>query len=852
MALSMALSVAENVAGFDRVIGWAIAGDWRQHPARIVTAVVAIAIGVALGFAVHLVNASALTAFGQAVQTVNGAADLRVEAAGPLGLDEGLYRKMLELPGVADASPVVVLSVTGPRGARMTLFGIDILRAVNVTPTLVGLPRGSSGMGSDDLLAENAIFASRGALARMKAKVGDRVKLEANGQQVQFIVRGDLPGVGDAQRVVVVDIAAAQWRFQRLGRIDRIDLDLTEGTDVAGFRRNLTRILPPTALATDSADSASQSDALSRAYRVNLQMLALVALLTGVFLVYSTQSLAVARRLQGFALLRTLGMQRSGIRTLVASEGALTGVLGAGIGIAGGYALAAVALRLIGPGLGGVAFGNVAPRLVAEPGAALGFFALGVAAAVGGSIVPALAGARAAPAAALKNGGDAGDPRRPARWQLAALLLALGAGAALLPPVVQLPIFGYIAVALLLAGGILAMPGVARAALAPLARRPTGVTTLDLAIQHLHGAPHAAATALCGIVASVSLMTAMAIMVTSFRGAVEQWLGDVLTGDLYLRSEPGSGGFDTVAQGQLAAVPGLAAIAFNRQVPIVLAADRPPMTLIVRNENMAREGAITIGKAQPPPPGAIGVSLSEPAARLLSLGVGDTVTLPIGPGRRFAVTSIWRDYARQQGAIAIDAADYTRLTGDATRDDAAITLKPGADPAATRRALVAAVPAALRKTIQIAEPATLRRFALSLFDRSFAITYALEAIAILVGLAGVAATTSAQAIARTREFGVLRHIGVSRRRIVAMLGVEGALLGAVGGIAGVALGIAIGQVLIHVVNPQSFNWTMATRMPVATLIGVVIALIVAASLTAIAAGARAASTDAVRAVRADW
>jgi putative ABC transport system permease protein len=276
------------------------------------------------------------------------------------------------------------------------------------------------------------------------------------------------------------------------------------------------------------------------------------------------------------------------------------------------------------------------------------------------------------------------------------------------------------------------------------------------------------------------------------------------------------------------------------------------MTLIVRTADIARERAITIGQLRPAPANSIGISLSEPAARLLHLGVGDTLALPIAPGRFFGVTSIWRDYARQQGAMAIDSDVYVRLTGDAVRDDAAITLAPGADRAAVRRALVAAAPPALRARLQIAEPATLRRFALSLFDRSFAITYALEGIAILVGLAGVAATISAQAIARTREFGMLRHIGLSRHQIVAMLGAEGALLGGVGGVAGVTLGIAIGQVLIHVVNPQSFNWTMTTRLPVGTLIGIVFALVSAATITAILAARRAASVDAVRAVRADW
>ena len=176
----------------------------------------------------------------------------------------------------------------------------------------------------------------------------------------------------------------------------------------------------------------------------------------------------------------------------------------------------------------------------------------------------------------------------------------------------------------------------------------------------------------------------------------------------------------------------------------------------------------------------------------------------------------------------------------------------GASPAQVGRALIAASPADLREHLQTAEPATLRRFALTLFDRSFAITYLLEAIAIVVGLAGVAATTSAQAIARTREFGMLRHLGVSRLQIVTMLGSEGALLGLVGSLSGVALGAGISQVLIHVVNPQSFNWTMSTRFPVGLMASVIAALTLAATITAMLAGKRALSVDAVRAVRADW
>ena len=213
---------------------------------------------------------------------------------------------------------------------------------------------------------------------------------------------------------------------------------------------------------------------------------------------------------------------------------------------------------------------------------------------------------------------------------------------------------------------------------------------------------------------------------------------------------------------------------------------------------------------------------------------------------------LFRSYAHQQGAIAINGADYARLTGDALRTDAAVTLAPGAEARTAVEALRSALPPALKGRMTVAEPRDLRAIALRIFDRSFAVTYLLETIAILVGLSGVAATFSAQTLARTKEFGMLRHVGVRRGEIVTMLATEGALLGAVGVVAGIGLGIAISQVLIHVVNPQSFHWTMETHMPYGLFAFVTAALVLAAAGTALLSGRRALSGDAVRAVREDW
>jgi putative ABC transport system permease protein len=830
------------------------AGEWRAHPSRVAVAALAIAVGVALGFAVHLINASALNEFAQAVRTVNGDADLQVRSGGPEGFGEGLYPRLARIPGVAVASPVVELPASADAAApvSMTLLGLDILRAAAATPSLVGRPSASSSAAA--AFDETALFLSPAALEALGKRPGERVAVTAAGRTAQFTIAGDLPAAAEGQVLGVVDIAAAQWRFGQLGRLQRIDLRLAPGADADQVSAALAAALPAGAEVASADTEARRSDALSRAYRVNLDMLALMALLTGGFLVYSAQSLSVARRRSQFALLRVLGAARRTILVQILAEGLAVGGVGALAGLALGLALAGAALRVLGGDLGGGYFDGASPRLALSAGPAVVFFLLGLAAAVAGSLLPAREAARAQPASALKNLGDPIDPRSAPRARAALILLAVGAATAFLPAVGGLPVLGYLSMALMLAGGVAATPWLARALLAPLQRVAVESPPVDLALKRLWGAPSQAALALCGVVASTSLMIAMATMVWSFRGSVDAWLDQVLSADVYLRLEgPDSGGFDLGTQGRLAAAGGVKSIRFLKSTPLRLAADKPAVALTVRPMGRARETLPLIGREQAAPAGAVPVWVSEPAAWVYGYRIGDQIRLPIGPGgTRVFVAGIWRDYARQHGAIAMDAADYTRLTGDVRRGEAAVTLKPGADPAATMAAMKAALPRDLAARATFAQPRQLRTMALRLFDRSFAVTYVLEAIAVLVGLTGVAATFSAQTLARTKEFGMLRHIGVSRGQIVTMLAAEGALLGAIGVVAGLGLGVILSQVLIHVINPQSFHWTMQTRLPLALFAVVGAGLVAAAAGTALLAGRRALSIDAVRAVREDW
>lgn len=843
---------------------WMIAGEWRAHPARVILAALAIAVGVALGFAVHLINASALNEFSRAVRTVNGDADFQVHARTPLGFEEALYPKLARTPGIAAASPVVELPASIDGKVPLTLLGIDPFRAGLVTPNLMGRPvaaettqTAAPPSATDNALGETSIFLSQAALLALNKNPGDEIQVSAAGQTLAFTIAGTLPGVAEGQRLAVVDIATAQWRFNRLGRLQRVDLKFVEGADEARIRNMLAALLPRDAEIVNETTQERRTDALSRAYRVNLDMVALMALLTGGFLAFSAQALSVARRRSQFALLRVLGVQRQALLFQVLVEGAVVGGIGAALGLGAGLFLAQGALSFLGGDLGGGYFSGTRPQLIFAPGAALSFFGLGLLAALIGSVLPARQAAQAQPAIALKDAGDAADPRRAPGWRIALALLLAGAVCAFLPAIGGLPLFGYISVAFLLAGGVGAMPLLARVLLTPLQHVTFGVSG-HLASKHLWGAPSQAAIALCGIVASTSLMIAMAVMVWSFRNSVDSWLVQILPADIYLRVEGDDyNAFAPDVQQRMATVPGLQSIHFRKVTPLRLSPDQPPITLLAEDIDPANPSALLplIGSSRPIPDGAIPVWLSEPATWLYPYRAGDYMDLPLSGASgstRVFVAGIWRDYGRQQGTVAMASPDYVRLTGDRLRSDAAISLKPGADSASLPDAMRAVMPPSLAGRVSFVPSRDLRKLSLQIFDRSFAVTYLLEAIAILVGLAGVAATFSAQTLARTKEFGMLRHIGVLKRQIVGMLAAEGALLGSVGVVAGIGLGIAISQVLIHVINPQSFHWTMETRLPFVLFATVAVALVAASAGTALIAGRRALSGDAIRAVREDW
>jgi putative ABC transport system permease protein len=828
----------------------AVAGPLTRGLGHAALSVVGIALGVALGVAVHLINQSAVDEFSVAAHALAGEADLVVR--GPrAGFDESLYPRLARLPEVQAVSPALELDVPLPASSEaLKVLGLDPFRAAQVQPALV------SGFAGSllELLAPDAILLSQAAADWLDVRAGGEITVLVGTEPKRLRVIGVLPAGAYRQRLALMDIGSAQFTLGRLGILNRLDLRLRPGTDSGRFRGALAAQLPPgVQLATTEAE-AERGAGLTRSYRINLNMLALVALFTGAFLVFTTLALSVLRRRRDFALLRVLGVTGRGILGMVLLEALAIGILGSALGGAGGQLLASVVVERIGADLGAGYFDGMVAGPPLDFAALALFFALGVAAAVLGAAAPALESARTPPGPALRAGDQerALSPLRTA-WPGAALCAAAFA-LARVPPVDGVPVAGYLAVALLLVGAVLLAPRVSALVLGLAPAR--GPVPLRLAAEQLRGRPGQVGVSMAAILVSVSLMVSMSIMVVSFRESLEVWLAKILPADLYLRSARGgeTAFFTPEQQARIRATPGARQVHFLRHQNLWLDSARPTVSLLARPIDAAHpdrllplEGEWLVPAATAPPP----VWVSETVQDLYGFRTGQVVKLPLaGREWRFTVAGIWRDYARQNGAIYMDRDLYARLSGDDLANDAAIWLAPGHTLTAIAAELRARLPDA--PDAEIAETGHIRSLSLGIFDRTFAVTYGLEAVAVLIGLFGISVGVSAQVLARRGEFGMLRHIGMTRGQVAAMLGTEGALTSALGVALGFGFGWAISLILVQVINRQSFHWSMDMHVPWAGLGALALVLIAAATLTAVWSGRRAMGEDVVRAVREDW
>jgi len=821
-----------------------------RHPWQLALAVAGISLGVGVYVGVSLANDSASRAFDVAAHAVRGSITHRLLALSST-LDERVYRDLALRDGSIEAAPVVEGEVEIPElGVTAPLLGIDpvggegAFRMAQVAP--------SRGDAIARLIVEpGTVFLPEELADELGVARGDTVTLNVEARDVVVRVL-DLARVGgadvSAEPAIVADIATAQELLGKLGRIDRIDLALTEAQ-----ARELAAA-PPAGTVLIPAERENDSfRELTAAFRTNLTALGLLALVVGMFLIYGTMAFAILQRTQTLGILRTLGVSRTEILRTILIETLGIAALATGLGLVLGHVLALglvdLVLRTIGDLSFNAAVRNVAPSpWIYVQGAALGLVATLVAAAK-----PALDAARIPPAAALRRAVVERRAHAAARRAGYAALPVLAVSAVTLaagPDELYLAFAGLFGV---LAAGALLTPLATLALMSALDRivgRRGGIA-VTLAVRGVGASLSRTGVATAALAVAVATVNGVGLMIASFRSSLDDWLQTTLTADIYLSAGDDGGPLDDlVASGALAALPGVEGLSLTRarivptpQGEVAIRAAKPGTRgwglTLVDGEAPAAFEALESGS---------GVIASERLLFARDLHVGDELTLPTPAGvRSVPIVGAFRDFNTGVPAIVMALDRYRSEWQDSELTGVGLDLAPEADGAAVE----AAIRSLAGPSLRMRSSARLEELSLAVFDRTFKVTEVLRILAGLVAFLGILSALLAIELERARELGVLRTLGFTPAGLGATLLTQTGLLGLAAGLAAAPLGAALASLLVHVINRRSFGWTMDFVVtPQALASGVALA-VVAALLAGIYPAWRASRIELGAALRED-
>ena len=854
-----------------------------QEKARTVTTIVGVALGIAVVIAIQLTNGSSVRGFETALTTVAGRTTIEVVGTG--GVPESVLADLGFLRDIGQMSPVIegeMALVTSdlPRGdsgvvapvrrsEAVRVLGVDILRDLTLRDYAMAERQQAGSSPAEalsrqeflDLLTSPRTIVITEKLARRRGvRLGDELPLMTGDRIERFVVRGLLKDEGPAKVMdgsfVLMDIAAAQWAFNRLGRVDRIDVQLSGSPDSSAIDVALSSVrsqLPAGLTAQRPARRGEQVERMLAAFHMNLTALSWVSLIVGLFLVYNTVTISVIARRDEIGMLRALGVTRRQVLWLFLGEAAALGLTGVGLGIGLGRVLADAAVGLTSQTVSTLYIATAAVPPDLAPWHIGLAFALGVPLSLLAATMPALEASRVSPTAAMR-GHDRLESRVRLQPRLLALAVVILGGAfalAQLGPVGGRPLFGYVSSFATIIGASLLVPatifGLTRLLYRPL-RRLLGVEGL-LAHANLSASIPRVSISVAALAVSLSMMVAIAVMIGSFRDTVAYWIGQTLQADLFIGPgmQPTTGSEQTLSpevQAAVAAHPDVAAYDSFRNVDLIYKDNF--VVLGAGNYQVVIDYGALLFKE--PADGraalkaAIGteaVVVSEAFSNRYGVHAGDTITLDLpGGSHPFRIAAVSYDYAVDRGMVVMDRPVFAKYFGTLAPTGMAAFLKPGAEPERVRREIIESLDEGHRAFIYTNRD--LRSEVLRIFDSTFAITYALEVIAIVVAMLGVAATLLTLVLERRRELSMLRLIGATRRQVQRMVVVEAALLGMLSQTVGLVVGLALSVLLVFVINVQSFGWTIQFRVPTLFLAQVSVVVIVATALAGLYPARRAA------------
>jgi putative ABC transport system permease protein len=787
-----------------------------RHPWQYALAVAGVALGVAVVLGVDLAGASAKRAFDASTEMVMGRATHQVlPRAGRL--DETLYveiRAALRRDGeaAAAAAPSVEGAITLPGGRRVVLLGLDPFAEA---PFRDEVNTFSGGLDIVALLTTPGAVALPAPLAdELGAGPGDLLEAVTAEGAVELRVAGriepDSERAAAASGYVFADIATAQELLGMLGTLSRIDLIVSDR-----LAASLADLLPENVELVESSARSRATFGMTRAFRLNLTALSLLALLVGAFLIYSTMNFLVVRRTRTIGILRSVGVDRRGLVGAILSEALVVGVPGTLLGLVFG--------ALLGAGLTGLVVQTIDDlyfRLRVDALALAGWpFAkaavLGLGMTLLAALGPALEAASIPPRAVLSRASMERRTRRRLPWLLAASGVALSLAVLLLAAGRNSLVISFAGLFGIFLACALATPPATAGLMRLLdhllpARAPV---PMRMAIRGTTASLSRTGVSVAALAVAVATVIGVGLMVSSFRVSVDDWLRQTLVADFYLAVDEawcrGAGGVADLSA-DLRALPDATEVTYSQRRRLQVGGEEWRLWAV----DAGREGLGSEILAGDPATArarfAAGeaVLVSEPWANRRGTQVGDTLTLPTPSGERtFPVAGVFRDYTSDRGVIALHRERYRELWRDECSEGIGVSFAPGTDTTTARTAIESVLPPG--SSIWLSNNAELRAASLAVFDRTFTITRVLQVLVGLVAFLGILSALQALQLERVRETAVLRAVGWLPRQLRALVVAQTGLLGFAAGLFAMPLGIALAGLLVFVINRRAFGWTMS-------------------------------------------
>jgi putative ABC transport system permease protein len=786
----------------------ATARFYARHPWQLGLAIAGIGLGVAVFVGVELANDSAQRAFDLSSATVRGRTTHRLVPVGER-IPESVYAQLVQERRVVAAAPVIeaVVTLGSSAGPRFTLLGIDPVEEIAFRDYTRFIPGERTSF--EALIARpGTILVPRSALDLSALDVGAETRLFAAGVEHPVEIVGTVEALGnaDSEPPVIADVSTAQELLGSFGEIDRIDLILT-----AEQAKSLRDSPPPRTSLVVAGTETQTLDEMTRAFRTNLKALGLLALVVGMFLVYSTISFTVVQRRAAIGLLRALGAERREVVAGFLAEGAALGIIGTMLGLALGHALAAGLLGLVLQTIGDLSF--TATLSAAQPSnfVYVQGIVLGLGATLLAALVPALDAARTTPDAALSRARLERKSRARARiaaWSAAPLLAC--AGVLLLADRQSLTL-AFAALFFVLCAGAACVPAATAGLMRILAPAARGVGGLPLlmAVRGVTGSLSRTGVATAALAVAVATVIGIGVMIASFRSSLIEWLDSTLPADVYLSASADDAELGDEQVALLASLPMVRGLSLSLtevlptqfgELPLRAATPGPDGWGLDFVAGSPREAEAALESSA-------SVVVSEPLAARHSLAPGDKVDLPTANGDfSFEVVGVFRDYSMAGSVIVMGLETYRRYWADAPLTGIGVHFAPGVETGSGIERLRAAL--GERRSLRVRSTESIERLSLGIFDRTFEITEVLRFLAGCVAFLGVLSAALALELERAREHAILRSVGWSRRQLRALILTETGLLGVAAGLAAIPLGAVLAAMLVYVINQRSFGWSM--------------------------------------------